>query len=74
MLGRGVQSMKQSRIAKLLFATVALAAGAAGAGGGRAATLALTRAVADTGQAVAEIKGDARLPALPTETRTPRTK
>jgi hypothetical protein len=57
--------MNRSRIGALLLAAVALTAVAAGAGGGRAATRALSRAVADTGQSVATIHTETQLPPLP---------
>ena len=55
--------MIRSRIGRVLLATVALTAIVAGASGGRAATLALSRAVAITGDSVAALNTDARLPA-----------
>lgn len=58
--------MNRSRIGQLLLAVVALTAMAAGASGGRAATRALSRAVADTGQSVATMQTEAQLPPLPT--------
>jgi hypothetical protein len=57
--------MNRSRIGQLLLGVVALAAMAAGASGGRAATRALSRAVADTGQSVAAMQAEAQLPPLP---------
>ncbi len=57
--------MNRSRIGLLLLAVVALAALAAGASGGWAATRALSRAVADTGQSVEAMETEAQLPPLP---------
>jgi hypothetical protein len=56
-----------SRMGRALLATVALAAIVAGAGGGRAATLALSRAVATTGDSVVALNDDARLPTIPAD-------
>jgi len=57
--------MSRSRIGQLLLALVALAAVTAGAGGGRAATRALSRVVADTGGSVAALHTETQLPPLP---------
>jgi hypothetical protein len=57
--------MSRSRVGALLLAAVACAAIAAGASGGRAATRALSRAVADTGHSVATIRTETQLPPLP---------
>lgn len=62
---REALGMNRSRIGLLVLALVALAAMAGGASGGRAATRALSRAVADTGQSVVEMQTDAQLPPLP---------
>jgi len=59
--------MIRSRIGRVLLATVALSAIVAGASGGRAATLALSRAVATTGDSVATLHEDARLPTIPAD-------
>ena len=61
--------MNRSRLGNILLATVALTAIVAGASGGRAATRALSRAVATTGDSVAAIHTDAQLPPLPTSLR-----
>jgi uncharacterized cupredoxin-like copper-binding protein len=57
--------MNRSRIGAMLLSVVALAAVIAGAGGGHAATRALSRAVADTGQSVAAIQTETQLPPMP---------
>jgi hypothetical protein len=57
--------MNRSLIGRVLLGAVALTAVAAGAGGGRAATRAVSRAVADTGGSVAAIHTDAKLPPIP---------
>jgi hypothetical protein len=57
--------MNRSRIGVVLLSLVALAAVAAGAQGGRAATLALSRAVADTGQSVVAMHAETQLTPLP---------
>jgi hypothetical protein len=62
---REALGMNRSRMGLLVLALVAFAAMAGGASGGRAATRALSRAVADTGQSVADIQTDAQLPPLP---------
>lgn len=56
--------MSRSRIGALLLAAVACTAVAAGASGGRAATRALSRAVADTGDSVVAMQAEAQLPPL----------
>jgi hypothetical protein len=66
--------MNRSRIGQLLLAGVAVVAMAAGASGGRAATRALSRAVADTGQSVAAMQTEAQLPPLPAVLYPPRAK
>lgn len=57
--------MNRSRIGQLLLALIACAAMAGGASGGLAATRALSRAVADTGQFVAAMHSEAQIPPLP---------
>jgi hypothetical protein len=57
--------MNRSRIGAVLLSLVALAAVAAGASGGLAATRALSRAVADTGQSVAAMQTETKIPPLP---------
>jgi len=57
--------MNRSRIGAVLLALVALAAVAVGASGGLAATRALSRAVADTGQFVAAMQTETQIPPLP---------
>ena len=59
--------MIRSRIGRVFLALVALAAIVGGASGGRAATLALRRAVATTGDSVATLHTDARLPTVPAD-------
>ena len=56
--------MNRSRIGVVLMSLVALAAVAAGASGGRAATRALSRAIADTGQSVATMQTETQIPPL----------
>jgi hypothetical protein len=57
--------MNRSRIGVVLLSLVALAAVAAGAEGGRAATRALSRAVADTGQSVVAMQTETQIAPLP---------
>jgi hypothetical protein len=57
--------MNRSRIGVMLLSLVAFAAVAAGASGGRAATRALSRAVAETGQSVATMQTETQIPPLP---------
>jgi hypothetical protein len=57
--------MNRSRIGVVLLSLVALAAVAGGASGGRAATRALSRAVAETGQSVATMQTETQIPPLP---------
>jgi hypothetical protein len=57
--------MNRSRIGAVLLSLVAMAAVAAGAGGGRSATRALSRAVADTGQSVAAMQSETQIQPLP---------
>jgi len=66
--------MNLSRVGRVCLAVVALAAVAAGAGGGRAATLALTRAVADTGQSMSDLKPEPRTAVAAIDTPDRRTK
>jgi hypothetical protein len=57
--------MNRSRIGSVMLSLVAMAAVAAGASGGRSATRALSRAVADTGQSVAAMQTETQIPPLP---------
>ena len=57
--------MNRSRIGVVLLSLVAFAAVAAGAGGGLAATRALSRAVADTGQSVVAMQTETQIAPLP---------
>jgi hypothetical protein len=57
--------MNRSRIGVVLLTLVAFAAAAAGASGGRAATRALSRAVADTGQSVVAMQTESQIAPLP---------
>jgi hypothetical protein len=61
---RGI-GMNRSRIGVVLLSLVASAAVAAGASGGRAATRALSRAVADTGQSVVAMHAETQISTLP---------
>lgn len=57
--------MNRSRLGVVLLTLVAFAAAAAGATGGRAATRALSRAVADTGQSVVAMQTETQIAPLP---------
>ena len=57
--------MNRSRIGVVLLSLVAFAAVAAGASGGLAATRALSRAVADTGESVVAMHAETKIAPLP---------